>query len=234
MRIHALNNSLEEYDVILDRLENGLILLGSGVLTFKVMHKKLNHWYKKISVKKLKKKKKLSLQKENITKDITANVVHMIISELTRNVQTTKKKIKKKKRNRKQKIVITKKKEVSQKILYLWKTRAWELQVQKDAKKLERLEKTEKAKKELDKKEDDLVLYTIRRQQIITRKKKRVSFATDVKLINPHSALLSSTEETGMMCIIDGYSFYPITKNIWIANFSTSFTLPTITEVCLM
>ena len=45
--IYAINNLPEEYDVILDSLENHLTFTGPGALTTEVICDKLNHWYKK-------------------------------------------------------------------------------------------------------------------------------------------------------------------------------------------
>ena len=46
--IHVLNNLPEEYDVILDGLENHLMATGENALTVDSIHEKLNHRYEKI------------------------------------------------------------------------------------------------------------------------------------------------------------------------------------------
>ena len=56
--IHVLNNLLEEYDVILDGFENCLMATEENALTIDSIREKLNHRYKKISVKKRGKMKK--------------------------------------------------------------------------------------------------------------------------------------------------------------------------------
>ena len=43
--IHILNNLPEEYDVILDRLENCLMVTGENALMINSIREKLNHWY---------------------------------------------------------------------------------------------------------------------------------------------------------------------------------------------
>ena len=64
----------------------------------------------------------------------------------------------------------------------------------------------------------DLVLCTITENEESMQKKKKVSFASDVKFNkNKHSALLSKSE-TCMMCTIDGKSFFMFTKHIWIRD----------------
>ena len=45
--INVLNNLPEEYDVILNGLENHLTLSCPNVLTIKVIYKNTNHWYEK-------------------------------------------------------------------------------------------------------------------------------------------------------------------------------------------
>ena len=46
--IHILNNLPEEYDIILDGLENCLTAMGENALTIDAIRKKLNHQYEKI------------------------------------------------------------------------------------------------------------------------------------------------------------------------------------------
>ena len=46
--IHVLNNLPEEYDVILNGLQEHLTSRRDDALTIEVMHKKLNHQYEKI------------------------------------------------------------------------------------------------------------------------------------------------------------------------------------------
>ena len=48
----------KDYNVILDWLENFLKATGDNVLIIDMIHKKLNHWYKKIKSKKEEKTKK--------------------------------------------------------------------------------------------------------------------------------------------------------------------------------
>ena len=50
--IHVLNNLPNEYDVILDGLENRLMATGENALTINSIHEKLNHRYEKIKCKK--------------------------------------------------------------------------------------------------------------------------------------------------------------------------------------
>ena len=52
--IHILNNLSEEYDVILNKVENHLTATGDYALTIDSNCKKLNHRYKKLRVKKRK------------------------------------------------------------------------------------------------------------------------------------------------------------------------------------
>ena len=56
--IHVLNNFLEEYDVVLDGLENCLTMTGDDAVTINLIREILNHRYEKIKVKKKKKLKK--------------------------------------------------------------------------------------------------------------------------------------------------------------------------------
>ena len=56
--IHVLNNLPEEYDVILDGLENRLTATGENALTIDLIRKKLNKRYEKIKSKKEKKMKR--------------------------------------------------------------------------------------------------------------------------------------------------------------------------------
>ena len=56
--IHVLNNLPKEYDVIPDGLENCLMASGNDVLTINMIHKNLNHQYKKIKSKKEEKREK--------------------------------------------------------------------------------------------------------------------------------------------------------------------------------
>ena len=63
--IHILNNLPEEYDVVLNGLENRLIVTGDDALTIDLIRKKLNHRYKKIKSKKKKKLKKKVLEAYN-------------------------------------------------------------------------------------------------------------------------------------------------------------------------
>ena len=56
--ICILNNLPEEYDVILNGLENRLTATGENALTIDLIHEKLNHRYKKSKVKKKKRMKK--------------------------------------------------------------------------------------------------------------------------------------------------------------------------------
>ena len=60
--IHVLNNLPEEYNVILDGLENCLTTTGGNVITIDSIRKKLNHRYEKIEAKKKKNMKKESIQ----------------------------------------------------------------------------------------------------------------------------------------------------------------------------
>ena len=55
---HVLNNLPKEYDVFFDGLENRLMATGDNALTIDSIREKLNHRYKKISVKKRGKMKK--------------------------------------------------------------------------------------------------------------------------------------------------------------------------------
>ena len=48
--IHVLNNLPEEYDVILDGLENRLTATGENALTIDLIRKKLNQRYEKEKV----------------------------------------------------------------------------------------------------------------------------------------------------------------------------------------
>ena len=50
--IHVLNNLFEEYNVILDGLENHLTVTGENALTIDSICEKLNHRYKRIKSKK--------------------------------------------------------------------------------------------------------------------------------------------------------------------------------------
>ena len=56
--IHVLNNLPQEYDVILDRLENHLTLSSNDALMIEVIKGKLNHRYEKLRTKMKKKVKK--------------------------------------------------------------------------------------------------------------------------------------------------------------------------------
>ena len=58
--IHVLNNLLEKYDVILERLENCLTSSGDDALTKEVIRQKINHGCQNKNLKmKGKKKKKM-------------------------------------------------------------------------------------------------------------------------------------------------------------------------------
>ena len=56
--IHILNNLPEEYDVILDGLENRLTVIGENALTIDTIREKLNHRYEKFKNKKEEKHEK--------------------------------------------------------------------------------------------------------------------------------------------------------------------------------
>ena len=56
--IHVLNNLPEDFNVILDGLENHLMMTGDDALTINVICKKFNHWYKKTKSKKKEKSRK--------------------------------------------------------------------------------------------------------------------------------------------------------------------------------
>ena len=56
--IHMLSNLPEEYDVILDGLENRLMATGENALTIDTIREKLNHRYEKIKNKKKEKHEK--------------------------------------------------------------------------------------------------------------------------------------------------------------------------------
>ena len=56
--IHVLNILPEEYDVILYRLENGLMMTGDDALTIDLICEKLNHRYNKIKSNKEEKTEK--------------------------------------------------------------------------------------------------------------------------------------------------------------------------------
>ena len=81
---------------------------------------------------------------------------------------------------------------------------------------LKKVEKMDKTKKTLDEKEDDLVFCITAEDSEQVQEKEKVSFAADVKLIIQHAAPLPTTQEMGMLCTIDGDSFYTFTKNVWI------------------
>ena len=49
--IHVLNNFWEEYDMILDELEDCFTLSGDDALTIEAIREKLNHRYQKIKTK---------------------------------------------------------------------------------------------------------------------------------------------------------------------------------------
>ena len=63
--IHILNNLPEEYDVILDGLENGLTVIGENALTIDTIRKKLNHRYEKVKKKVEKHEKEKALSSFN-------------------------------------------------------------------------------------------------------------------------------------------------------------------------
>ena len=85
-------------------------------------------------------------------------------------------------------------------------------------KKRKRNEKAVKAVKEMD----NLILHTIIIEQLVPEKgtKKKVSFASNIKLRIPYTYLLH-TLEAGMMCIINGEIFFSSTKNTWIIDLGT-------------
>ena len=56
--IHVLNNVPDEYDVILDGLENRLTATGENALDIDSIREKLNHQYEKIKAKKEEKNEK--------------------------------------------------------------------------------------------------------------------------------------------------------------------------------
>ena len=49
-----------------------------------------------------------------------------------------------------------------------------------------------------------------------------ISFAADITLTTPYADILPQTQEVGMMCNINGYSFYPFTNNTLIDDSDTS------------
>ena len=55
---HVLNNLPEEYDVILDGLENRFMATVDNALTIDLIHEKLNRTYKKVKSKKEEKSEK--------------------------------------------------------------------------------------------------------------------------------------------------------------------------------
>ena len=61
--IHVLNNLPEEYDVILDGLENRLMATGENALTIDSICEKLNHRYERIKSKKEEKNDKKSIER---------------------------------------------------------------------------------------------------------------------------------------------------------------------------
>ena len=58
--INILNNLPKDYNVILDGLENFLTETVDDVLTINMIHKKLNHWYKKLKQKRGESRKRKS------------------------------------------------------------------------------------------------------------------------------------------------------------------------------
>ena len=56
--IHILNNLPQDFNVILDGLENCLMVTMNNVLTINMIHEKSNHRYKKLKTKKKKRVKK--------------------------------------------------------------------------------------------------------------------------------------------------------------------------------
>ena len=53
--IHVLNNFPQDYNVILDGLENCLMVTGDNALNINVICIKLSHWYEKIKNEKRRK-----------------------------------------------------------------------------------------------------------------------------------------------------------------------------------
>ena len=80
---------------------------------------------------------------------------------------------------------------------------------------------TEKAKKALDEKEDNLILcYTTEDSKPVQEKK--VNFPAHFNFTTPHTAVLTPMQEMRMMCTINDESLYMFTINSWICDSSIS------------
>ena len=122
--IHVLNNLSEEYDIILNGLENHLTATGDDALTVDSIRKKLNHRFEKI-----KSKKEVKIEKKHWVHMISnissgaGNVASMATNLVIKNA--LKIKMKKKKIIRKQKNMIIKIKN-RWSVLPLWSEGAYE------------------------------------------------------------------------------------------------------------
>ena len=93
-----------------------------------------------------------------------------------------------------------------------------------------RLGEYKKLKKENEKAEKtvgetgDLILCTTINNEMVQNEEvnKKESFSDGIEIKAPHTDLLPTSQEAGMMCMIDGETSFTLMKNIWVHDLGAS------------